>query len=227
MLKLAQWESQFEAFVADQVKADPAHDLSHIHRVVATTKLLSERAGADMYITLPAAWLHDCVIVGKSDSLRKQASLLSAQRARAQLISWYYPGQYIEPICHAIEAHSFSADIEPITLEAKIVQDADRIDALGAIGIARCFAVGGSLQHPIYIESDPFCEARKADDQQASLDHFYQKLLNLPQTLSSEVGREEGRQRVKFMRLFLEQLRAELSNEQLMVRTNELSDHQS
>lgn len=226
MLELAQWESQFEAFVAAQVKADPGHDLSHIRRVVATTKQLSERADADMNIALPAAWLHDCVVVGKSDPLRAQASRLSAQRARAQLISWYYPSQYIEPICHAIEAHSFSANIEPVTLEAKIVQDADRLDALGAIGIARCFAVGGSLQRPIYIESDPFCESRKANDQQASLDHFYQKLLNLPQTLSSEVGRQEGLRRVKFMRVFLEQLRAELANEQVTVTSNQFSGHQ-
>ncbi|MFM2486817.1 HD domain-containing protein [Celerinatantimonas yamalensis] len=215
MLDFAQWEPLFEMFVIAQVQGDSAHDIAHIRRVVALTKHLTEQSEANLAITLPAAWLHDCVVVGKSDPLRRQASRLSAQRARAQLINWYYPKQWIEPICHAIEAHSFSADITARTLEAKIVQDADRLDALGAIGIARCFAVGGSLKRFIYQESDPFCLQREPNDQVASLDHFYQKLLALPKTMSSDVGRQEAERRVVFMQAFLDELAHELDHQYL------------
>lgn len=77
-------------------------------------------------------------------------------------------------VVHAIEAHSFSAGIKPETIEAKIVQDADRLDALGAIGIARCFTVGGQLERPVYNSDDPFCETRKPDDQKWNIVIFIQ-----------------------------------------------------
>lgn len=209
-MELVHWEAQFERFVAAQVAADAAHDLSHIRRVVATAKKLALQTKADLYVVIPAAWLHDCVVVGKSDPLRHQASRLSAQRARAQLISWFYPNQYLADICHAIEAHSFSAQIPARSIEAQILQDADRLDALGAIGIARCFSVGGNMQCALYHDDDPFCEHRSPDDQHFSVDHFYQKLLQFPQTMSSDVGRQEALQRVAFMQSFLEQLHGEI-----------------
>lgn len=209
-MTLQDWEERFKAFVMAQVEGDSAHDILHIQRVVETARQLALESQASLEVVLPAAWLHDCVVIHKSAPMRAQASRLSAQRARAQLITWNYPNQYIDAICHAIEAHSFSAQITPSSLEAQLLQDADRLDALGAIGIARCFTVGGALNRPLYLAEDPFCVKRACDDSQATLDHFYQKLLQLPDSMCSEVGRQEALRRVAFMQQFIEQLKKEL-----------------
>jgi uncharacterized protein len=122
-----------------------------------------------------------------------------------------YPPDCLLDIRHAIEAHSFSAGIAPRTVEAKVVQDADRLDALGAIGIARCIAVGAALGRPIYQADDPFCAVREPDDSAASVDHFYTKLLGLAETMQTEAGRREAQRRSAFMRGYLEQLRSEIA----------------
>ena len=90
------------------------------------------------------------------------------------------------------------------------MQDADRLDALGAVGIARCIAVGAALGRPIYQAGDPFCTAREPDDAGASVDHFYTKLLKLADTMQTEAGRREARQRSDFMQGYLDQLRSEI-----------------
>ncbi len=90
------------------------------------------------------------------------------------------------------------------------MQDADRLDALGAIGVARCIAVGAALGRPIYLAQDPFCTAREPDDAGASIDHFYTKLLKLAGTMQTAAGRREAERRSEFMRSFLDQLRSEI-----------------
>ena len=101
-----------------------------------------------------------------------QASRLSAEEAIEFLRSIDYPAKFYDEIAHAVEGHSFSANIEVKTIEAKIVQDADRLDGLGAIGIARCFATAGLLKRAFYSSEDPFCDARTPDDSQFTVDHF-------------------------------------------------------
>lgn len=189
---------------------DPAHDLLHFKRVVKTAKDICEQEGAKFEVVVPAAWLHDFVIVPKNDPRRKQASRLSAEAAVRFLRELSYPEVYFDEIAHAIAAHSFSANIEAKTLEAKIVQDADRLDGLGAIGIARCFATAGVLKRPFYSEIDPLCESRVADDQVFTVDHFFAKLFQTAQTLKTEAGRREGRRRVEIMRKYLADLSSEI-----------------
>jgi uncharacterized protein len=121
-----------------------------------------------------------------------------------------YPEQYLDDIGHAIAAHSFSAKIPARTLAARVVQDADRLDAMGAIGIARCFAVGGMMARPLYHSTDPFCENREPDDLLATVDHFYTKLLTLVETMQTEAGRREAQNRTRFMLAYLAQLKQEI-----------------
>ena len=205
------WEEQFTAFIAQGSAEDPAHDLGHILRVVANAKALAASEGARLDVVVPAAWLHDCVSVPKDSVERHQASRRAAAEATDFLRRSGYPPEEIEDIAHAIRAHSFTAQIAPETLEAKVVQDADRLDAIGAIGIARCFAVAGVLGLPLYQLDEPFPEARSADDKQYAVDHFYTKLLGLAREMNTEAGRVEAERRTQIMRQFLAELGVEIA----------------
>ncbi len=204
------WEPRFRAFVAGQPGADPGHGPAHLERVVATAMRLAAEEGARPEIVLPAAWLHDCVHVAKDSPDRARASQLAAGHALRFLESAGYPRDCLPAIGHAIEAHSFSAGIAPRTLEAQVVQDADRLDALGAIGLARCIAVGAALGRPVYEPVDPFCRHRAPDDRGASVDHFYTKLLKLAGTMQTAAGRREAERRTGFLKTFLAQLESEI-----------------
>lgn len=220
--RMDEWEKLFERKICE-VSArdaahfggnDPAHDHAHFLRVVQTAKKLARLEKAKMEVVVPAAWLHDLVNVPKNDPRRSKASQLSGEEAIRFLSEIHYPKEYWEEIRHAIEAHSFSARIETRTLEAEIVQDADRLDGLGAVGIARVFLVGGLLRRPIYEESDPFAKnGRPLDDLAYTVDHFFVKLFKTAETLKTPAGREEGRRRVAFMRDYLRELGREIGSE--------------
>jgi len=190
--------------------ADPSHDNLHISRVVKTALLLAEEESADVHVVLPAAYFHDFVNVPKNDPRRKEASRLSAEMALEYLGNINYPEQYSAAIRHAIAAHSFSANIKPETLEAKVVQDADRLDSLGAIGIARCFSTSTLMQRPYYCLNDIWAETRELDDVAFAIDHFPVKLFKIAGTMQTPSARLEAQRRVDFMRLYLQQLRSEI-----------------
>lgn len=204
------WEPHFIQFLADQPGCDPGHGLVHLRRVVATAIRLAGEEGARIEVVLPAAWLHDCVHVAKDSADRPRASRLAAAHAVSFLEQAGYPPGALPAIEHAIEAHSYSAGIPPRSVEAKVVQDADRLDALGAIGVARCIAVGAALGRSLYEPDDPFCERRQPDDSGASVDHFYSKLLKLAGTMQTEAGRREADRRAAFIQAFIAQLRSEI-----------------
>jgi uncharacterized protein len=213
------WEPLFAQFVQHvTADADAAHDLAHIHRVVANATTLAHIEAADLAIVLPAAWLHDCVVVAKDSPLRPSASILAAQAALDFLRSIHYPATYLPAIQHAIEAHSFSANIAPRTHEAQVVQDADRLDALGAIGIARCLMLGGANGQRLYQPDEPLPLQRPADDRIYVIDHFYRKLLQLADGMTTAAGRAEAQRRTAFMRQFLTQLSAEIQGSWMAVR---------
>lgn len=204
------WEAHFITFLNQPLSAnDPAHDLAHIRRVVANARMLAAAEGARLEIVLPAAWLHDCVIIPKDSPQRQYASTRAAQVAGDFLREQGFPAD-IPAIQHAIAAHSFSAGIAPRTLEAMVVQDADRLDALGAIGIARCLQLGGALGRPLYNADDPFAVTRPLDDTANTLDHFFVKLLTLAERMQTATGRAEAHRRTAFMREFLQQLGKEI-----------------
>ena len=207
------WGDRIERFVEQQLAdADSGHGLEHIVRVVENAFGLANGTDADLAVLLPAAWLHDCVIVPKDSPLRNQASRMAAARARQFLTEIAYPEERLAAIEHAIAAHSFSARIPCESLEARLLQDADRLEALGAIGLARCLMTGGAMRQRLYAPGEPFPIGRQPDDSQQSVDHFFCKLLGLHRTMQTESGRAEATRRTRFLVTFLRQLAIELGN---------------
>jgi uncharacterized protein len=204
------WEQIFARFLEQEGESDAAHDAAHITRVVANARRLAYEEQAQLEIVIPAAWLHDCVTVPKNSVDRPKSSQLAAVKAEKFLSECDYPSEFIPGIVHAIAAHSFSAQIKPESLEARVVQDADRLDAIGAIGIARCFVVGGALSTRLYDPLDPFAESRPVDDKTNVIDHFYVKLLRLVDSMTTDAGREDAYRRTTFMVQYLDQLRREI-----------------
>jgi len=162
-------------------------------------------------ILLAAAYFHDIVNLPKNDPERGTASLLSAIKA-VQILKEHFTDFSTaehEAVSHAIEAHSFSAGIEPQSIEAKVLQDADRLEALGAIGIARVFYIAGKLGQSMFDGADPIAEHREINDKEFAVDHFRVKLLRLHETMQTTAGRQLAIENTRYMTDFL----AKLANE--------------
>lgn len=203
-------EEECKAFLKGRFAPDGAHDIGHVKRVVTLARQMGAEEGADLAVVVPAAWLHDCVSVAKNSPDRSKASWLAAEEAVAFLQRVGYPAEHWEAVHHAIWTHSFSLGKSPETLEAQVVQDADRLDAIGAVGIARCFLTGGSMGSAMFHGEDPFAEERALDDRAYAVDHFYLKLLTLKETLHTDAARREAQRRHDFMLAFLDELKCEL-----------------
>lgn len=190
-------------------KADPAHNFSHILRVCKNAMLIGKHEGADMQVLFLSALLHDA---GSGSKLAKgsKSRVKNLKTAEDFLIKESISEETREKVLYAVEVHSFSKGIMPATLEAKILQDADRLDALGAIGIARVFLTGGSLKRELYNSEDPFCKDREPDDTRWNLDHFYSKLLKLESGMHTETARAMARERSIVMRRYLLDLQREI-----------------
>ncbi len=206
------WAERCAVHVAATMAGDAAHDVSHVRRVVANARRIAAAEGADLRVVLPAAWLHDVVTVPKSSPDRARASQMAADAAAAWLAAEGFPEDLVPAVAHAVAAHSFSAGIAPATAEARVVQDADRLDALGAVGLARMFATAGAMGAALFHPDDPFHETdRPLDDRAFSLDHLETKLLRLPATMQTAAGRAEAERRASVIRGFVRDLRAEFS----------------
>jgi uncharacterized protein len=185
-----------------QDQHDSGHDIGHITRVLKSARLIAAQHGGRLEVIIPAVWLHDIVNLPKDSPNRTMASRMAADKAIEILAQHHYPALYLEGIHHAIAAHSFSANIEATTLEAKIVQDADRLDGLGAIGIARCMAVNGALGRALFHPTDPLATNRTPDDTLYALDHFQVKLYRMAETLHTATARTMAQDRIAFMKTF-------------------------
>ncbi len=168
---------------------DGAHDVAHILRVWKAADAIQAQEGGDRPILAAAVLLHDCVATEKNAPDRKFASRRAAEKAAGLLAVLGWSEETIAATAHAIAAHSFSAGIAPESLEAKILQDADRLDAIGMIGVARCFYIGGRLGSGLYDPFDPEGSARPLDDARYALDHFETKLLKLAAGFNTATGR--------------------------------------
>ncbi len=187
----------------------PSHNFSHVDRVRRLALKLGKELNADLEVLELASLLHD---IGLKEELLGEGdhAVISARIAR-ELLAGKIDGNKLEKILDAIENHRYSSGRRPKYLEGLILQDADRLDALGAVGIARVFASAKANTREFYNPEDPFWETdRKLDDKEFALDHFYTKLLKLEETMNTEPGRKEAKRRTKFMIDFLDELKREV-----------------
>lgn len=190
-------------------KADPAHDFGHILRVYKIARIIGLEEGADMRVLLLAALLHD------AGPKKKDRSEQGVEEAALSAVGSFLRRRgldqdRIDKVLYAVDVHRFSQGILPVTLEAKILQDADRLDAMGAIGIARLFVTGGFLGREMYHPQDPFCRERDPDDKRWNLDHFYQKLLKLESGMHTAAGRRLAARRAAVLKRYLLDLEEEI-----------------
>lgn len=196
----------------ERMQQDPAHDLAHLDRVWANAKRIARSfETVDHRVLLGATYLHDLVNLPKDAPNRAEASTLSARAAAPILCDLGFTGSERAAAGHAIAAHSFSAGITPESTEAEILRDADRLDALGAIGIARTFLVAGATGRALYNPCDPFADDRPLDDHVWAIDHWQTKLLQLPRDMLTAKGRDIADKRTRLMLGYLEQLADEIA----------------
>lgn len=198
---------------AEEAPRDAAHDLGHIRRVARLSAEIAEAEGADTLTCVAAAWLHDLVYLPKnhpdaSTCAARAAALIPEACAAVGL------AERAADVARAVAEHSYSAGLAPTTLESAVLQDADRLEAIGAIGIARCFATGGAMGAALWHGVEPFtgreADARPLDDKAYSLDHFDRKLLRLGPAMNTAHGRALAAIREETMAAFLSALRIEL-----------------
>ena len=189
---------------------DGAHDLAHIVRVWSNAKLIHREEGGDLEVLAAAVLLHDCVQVAKDSPLRSKASLLAANEARVRLEALGWEPSRIDTVAYAIESHSFSAGVAPTSIEGCILQDADRLDAIGFCGIARCFYTAGRMGSRLYDLADPGAKARPLDDARNALDHFPKKLLTLEGSFKTRKGQELAKERHRRLDEFYRAMLAEV-----------------
>lgn len=172
--------------------ASGAHGFDHTLRVVRLCETLGAREGADMAALIPAAVFHDIARPLEEETGTPHEEE-GARMAAAYLESISYPADLVPGIVHAIRAHRYSSGIDPATLEARVLSDADNLDAMGAVGIARTFMQAGE-------------QGRGIED---ATRHFYDKLLNLKDRMYTESAREIARERHAFLIAFLDALGGE------------------
>lgn len=209
------WLNDAMAEVESEMAKDGGHDWGHLSRVVYQAKAIANsdefsNTALDGEVLCAAVLFHDVVNLPKDSPNRKDASKLSADHAISFFGSIFDEEQQ-RKLRNAIEAHSFSAAIAIECDEAKIVQDADRLESVGALAIARTFYVSGLMESTLFHPEDPFGNAReKRDDRSYAVDHFYEKVFLLPALMNTSYAKELGVQRNKFLEAFLEQLKSEI-----------------
>jgi uncharacterized protein len=187
--------------------ADSAHDFDHVLRVVKLAEYIAQREGADADIVRAAALLHD---IGLAEG-RAGHEASSARRARDILREHGYDEAAIDAVAHAIESHRFRSGLAPRTLEAKVLFDADKLDSIGAIGIARVFAFGGQRGQKLWADVSPEEADVEADSNRHTPVHEYHvKLKQIKDRLLTATGRAIAADRHAYMAGFYEQLDREV-----------------
>ncbi|OUR99738.1 hypothetical protein A9Q84_01560 [Halobacteriovorax marinus] len=209
MEDLKNWEERFINHLGKLTFSDSSHDLHHFKRVWNLSQKICDES-CDKLVLLAASYFHDIVSFPKNHPDRSISSIRAAEKTMEILGEMNFPKDKLPGVFHAIEAHSYSANIETTTMEARVIQDADRMESLGSIGLARTFYVSGLMGSSLFESNDPFAKKRELDDKSFAVDHFYVKLLKLQDLMKTEKGRELAKKRTLVMTDFLDQLKEEL-----------------
>ena len=191
--------------VFESIKGVPGHEIEHTLRVLTMSIYLSNAMGAKLNIVIPCALLHD--IARLIDPLVKNHSAKSAEIVQKLLNKEdsCFSKEETDLIAKCVLEHSFSADLNASSLESKIVQDADKLDALGLIGVARVFAFGGYMGRPIANISEP-------ESKETSLGHFYEKIMKLEKLINTEVAKKIAEKKANKVKKFIIEFEEELKS---------------
>jgi uncharacterized protein len=191
---------------------DPSHDINHTLRVLILAEKIGMKEKADLDIVSASAIFHDVIVYPKNHPKRLYSSKESADFARNILIKEkLFPKEKIEIVGKSIELCSFTRGVKPDFLEARILQDADSLEAMGAISIMRTFSSAGQMNKIFYNNTDPFCKKRKPDDNNYAVDLFFSRLLVVFERLHTQTAKALAKKRLNFLYSFLRQLEFELS----------------
>jgi uncharacterized protein len=193
------------------IDADSAHDFDHVLRVVAMADRIAQAEGADWEVVHAAALLHDIGL----DEGRAAHETSAANRAKEILRTQGYAEDFCDNVAHAIESHRFRSGPTPQTLEAKVLFDADKLDAIGAIGVARAFAFGAHRGQKLWGEVPSDYVDQMNDDEVDPREHtavheFHVKLSKIKDRMFTATGKQIAHERHVFMVKFYEQLDREV-----------------
>lgn len=200
----------------------PCHDFQHVRRVVATAKGLADATergehgparDVDRDVLVAAAWLHD---VGRGRESRGEVddhAEWGADESREVLRDLGVGDEaFRDGVAHCVRAHRFSNDVEPETLEAELLCDADNLDATGAVGVARVFAYAGEHGRTLYDPDLPPGEDDSAAGE-TSFNHFHKKILQLEERMHTDAGRALAGDRHDYVEAFLDRFEREARGE--------------
>jgi uncharacterized protein len=195
-------------------RADAAHDFDHVLRVLTLVRRIGPAEGADMRILEVATLLHD---IARAEEVRSGVdhALVGAERAESLVQQWGYSEEEAAAIAQIIAAHRFRCDRPPETIEAQVLYDADKLDAIGAIGVGRAFAFAGKTGQQLWTPVPPGAVARQPVDPSTHSPaiEFAVKLSRLASSLYTDTARAIARERHAFMVGFFERLEAEVRGE--------------
>jgi len=188
------------------------HDKSHVERVYNLAVRISKEENADLDVVKAAVLLHDVARAMEDEGKIEDHAIESAKMARKILEEVSFPKEKIAEVVHCIEAHRFRKGLKVESLEAKILQDADRLDIIGAIGIARVFTRGGWSNQPIH---DPSIPPKEKYDGKSftAVNHIYEKNLKVKDTINTKTAKEIAEERHRFVEQFLDRLLKEWNGE--------------
>jgi len=188
------------------------HDKYHVERVYNLATRLAQEERADLDVVKAAVLLHDIARAMENEGTIDGHAKEGARMARKILEEVNYPEEKVAEVAHCIEMHRFREGLMAKSLEAKILQDADRLDIIGAIGIARVFARGGWGNKPIYVPS--VAPKTKYDGKSdSSVNHIYEKLLRIKETMNTNTAKKIAEERHRYVEQFLERLLKEWKGE--------------
>ncbi|WP_254768637.1 HD domain-containing protein [Salinilacihabitans rarus] len=194
-------------------RVSPAHDWHHVERVEALARrLAADRDDVDERVLVLAVLLHDVGRPGEEAGTVDDHAEWGAREARSILAEFDLDPGTVDAVAHCVRAHRYSNDVDPETVEARVLCDADNLDALGAVGLARCFSYGGEHGIPFY-DPDLPVSADESPAGHTSVNHLRKKILSLPDRMYTEEGRRLAERRRAVVEEFLDRFEAEIAGE--------------